>query len=88
MLRSHRIDAYIHARAPYVFCKCIRLGPSRLPSLEFFTANWGIVLDALSFFERAAAAAEAARQRERRAAPARIDSAMAEESPADDSLQR
>jgi hypothetical protein len=75
MLKSHRIDAYIHARAPYVFCKCIRLQPSRLPSLAFFTENWGIVLEALEFFERVAAAAEAERERERRADQARIASA-------------
>jgi hypothetical protein len=52
---------------PYVFCRCIRLKPSRLPSLEFFTANWEVVLEALSFFEKFAAESEAKRQHERAA---------------------
>jgi len=62
MLRSHRLDAYTHASAPYVSCKCIRLGPSRLPSLEFFTDNWSIVLEALNCFEQIADNSEAERQ--------------------------
>ena len=67
MLKSHQ-----KVLAPYVFCKCIRLRPSRLPALEFFTANWGIVLEAVSFFERVAAESETERQRERDAYQARI----------------
>jgi hypothetical protein len=69
LLKSHKTrrvsGTQLVSGAPYVFCRCIRLHPSRLPRLEFFTTNWGVVLEALSFFEQFAAEAEAKRQRER-----------------------
>jgi hypothetical protein len=50
----HRIDEKTFTDGPYVFCKCVRLQPSRLPSLEFFTENWTTVLEALTCLEQLA----------------------------------
>jgi hypothetical protein len=36
LCRSHRINTYTMTGAPFVFCRCVRLAPSRLPSLSFF----------------------------------------------------
>jgi hypothetical protein len=71
-LKSHRVDHSTRADAPQIFCKCIRLKPSRLPSLEFFTNNWATVLEAVSFFERVATELHAQNQLERDAYGVRI----------------
>jgi hypothetical protein len=49
LVKSHRIGRMTVTGAPYVFCDCIRLNPSKLPSLSFFTDNWQTTLDALDF---------------------------------------
>ncbi len=54
LLKSHKLSYNTVTGAPYVFCKCIRLNPSRLPSLEFFSANWGIVLETATFLNQVA----------------------------------
>jgi hypothetical protein len=54
LLKSHRIGPRTITGAPHVFCRCVRLKPSRLPSLEFFTSHWGTVLEAVAFYERVA----------------------------------
>jgi hypothetical protein len=64
-LKSHQVDHYTKADAPQVFCKCIRLKPSRLPSLEFFTGNWATVLEAVSLFEWVADELHAQQQQEK-----------------------
>jgi hypothetical protein len=60
------IQALEHSRprigGPFVFCQCIRLEPSRFPSLKFFTRNWRTVLEALNCFELIAAQSESERQ--------------------------
>jgi hypothetical protein len=54
LLKSHRIDTRTITGAPHIFCRCVRLKPSKLPSLEFFTWHWGTVLEAVAFYERVA----------------------------------
>jgi len=49
LLKSHKISDLVYAAAPSIFCDCVRLEPSRLPSLSFFTDNWCVVLAALDF---------------------------------------
>src|SRR5262245_49882250 len=49
LLKSHKISDHTYAAAPSIFCDCIRLEPSRLPSVSFFTDNWQIALEALDF---------------------------------------
>jgi hypothetical protein len=49
LLKSHRSGRNTVTGAPYIFCDCIRLQPSKLPSLSFFTDNWHVVLQALDF---------------------------------------
>ena len=73
----HRIDARTFTGGPFVFCKCVRLGPSRLPSLPFFMENWPVVLDALNCLEQIAEQSESKRQQERHADEARIKPAVA-----------
>jgi hypothetical protein len=36
LLKSHRTGPNAITGAPFIFCNCIRLEPSRLPSLSFF----------------------------------------------------
>jgi hypothetical protein len=67
LLKSHKSGYRTVTGAPYVFCKCIRLNPSRLPSLKFFTANWSIVLETASFLEQVALKLEQAHLTELRA---------------------
>jgi hypothetical protein len=62
LLKSHRIGPRTITGAPHVFCRCVRLKPSRLPSLEFFISHWETVLEALTFYERVAG--ELQRERE------------------------
>ena len=40
--------------APFVFCRCVRLNPSRMPSLEFFTQNCWTVLEVIGILEQVA----------------------------------
>jgi len=49
LLKSHKIGRHSFVPAPAIFCNCVRLEPSRLPSLSFFTDHWHIVLEALDF---------------------------------------
>jgi hypothetical protein len=49
LLKSHRTNHRTITGAPFIFCDCIRLEPSRLPSIAFFTDNWQTALDALDF---------------------------------------
>jgi hypothetical protein len=49
MLKPHKLNRYTYAAAPSIFCDCIRVQPSKLPSLSFFTGNWQIALEALDF---------------------------------------
>jgi hypothetical protein len=65
LLKSHRQPGSI-TKAPYVFCRCIRLNPSRLPSLEFFISHWNTVLEVLAFFERVAGELQQERELERK----------------------
>jgi hypothetical protein len=48
-LHNHHIEPGIFCGAPHIFCNCIRLSPSRLPNLQFFTDNWDIVLHAVDY---------------------------------------
>jgi hypothetical protein len=49
LLKSHRISRHTRSGAPFIFCDCIRIEPSRLPSLSFFTDNWHVALAALDY---------------------------------------
>jgi hypothetical protein len=51
---SERSRARALAGGPFVFCQCIRLWPSHLPPLAFFTKNWPAVLEAVTCFEEIA----------------------------------
>jgi ssDNA-binding Zn-finger/Zn-ribbon topoisomerase 1 len=46
LLKNHRTRrSTITGRRPCIFCGCVRLNPSALPALQFFTANWLIVIE-------------------------------------------
>jgi hypothetical protein len=66
LLKSHRTSHRTVTGGPYVFCDCIRLNPSRLPSVSFFTENWQIALDALDFAVAYASAHTADRETDSR----------------------
>jgi len=57
LLKSHRVGRNKRIGAPFIFCSCVRLEPSRFPSprfgtrTAFFTDHWSTVLEALEFFE-------------------------------------
>jgi hypothetical protein len=65
LLKSHKISDHTYAAAPSIFCDCVRLEPSRLSSLSFFTDNWRIALDALDFAVSFAKKLKAERDSER-----------------------
>jgi hypothetical protein len=50
LLKSHRTGKHTFTDRPFIFCNCVRLQPSSLPSLEFFTANWAVVIDLYNSF--------------------------------------
>jgi hypothetical protein len=58
LLKSHRVGQNERIGAPFIFCSCVRLEPSRFPSARFgtrtafFTDHWSTVLEALEFFEQ------------------------------------
>src|SRR5260221_911520 len=56
LLKNHRIDRDFFTGRPFIFCQCIRLGPSRLPLhlFGFFTNHWETALEALRFLEQIA----------------------------------
>lgn len=54
LLKSHHCGPHTLTGAPFVFCNCVRIEPSRLPSLKFFTLHWDKVLEAINFLEATA----------------------------------
>lgn len=56
LLKSHRTGAHTVTGGPFIFCNCLRLEPSRMPSLTFFTDHWSVILEAFSFLEELAQA--------------------------------
>jgi hypothetical protein len=54
LARSHRTGPQRVTGGPFVFCNCVRIEPSRLPSVDFFTLHWPRVLEAVSFLKATA----------------------------------
>jgi hypothetical protein len=52
--RSYKTGGQTVTGAPYIFCACVRLRPSRLPDPAFFTDNWDRVLRVSDLLEACA----------------------------------
>lgn len=52
LLKSHRTGPANLTGKPFIFCRCVRLHPSRMPDPAFFTDNWGRVLKIVDLADR------------------------------------
>jgi hypothetical protein len=59
LFKGYKTGVPAMVTGPHIFCACVRLSPSRLPDLAFFTDNWDTVLRFTDMLETRARELEA-----------------------------